>query len=43
MFDLDTSIHIVGHVLVVICAEDLLVICYLLDRASVHEISVLVT
>ena len=24
MFDLDTSIHIVGHVLVAVCVEDLL-------------------
>ena len=47
MFDLDISIHIVGHVLVVVCVEDFPdwwhLICYLLDQASVHEISALVT
>ena len=48
MFDLDTSIRIVGHVLVAVCVEDLpdwvaSLTCYLLDRASVHEISALVT
>ena len=40
MFDLDTSICIVVHVLVAVCAS---LICYLLNRAIVHEISALVT
>ena len=48
MFDLDTSIHIVGTCthsgwcrrLSILVAS---FICYLLDRASVHEISTLVT
>ena len=47
MFDLDTSIRIVGHVLVAVCVEDFRLVasltCYLLDRASIHEISALVT
>ena len=47
MFDLDTSIHIVGHVLVADCVEDFRLvafhICYLLDRANVHEILALMT
>ena len=48
MFDLDTSIHIVGHeARSSLCRipSSLVAfhICYLLDRASVHEISTLVT
>ena len=34
MFDLDTSIHIVGHVLVVVCVEDLPDQWYLLYATS---------
>ena len=41
MFYLDTSIHIVGHVLVVGCVEDFQ-IGGISDRASVHEILALV-
>ena len=47
MFDVDTFIHIVGHVLVAVCVEDLPnwrhLLCYLLYHASVHEILALVT
>ena len=48
MFDLDTSIHIVGHALVEVCVEDLpdwwhLIYATSLNHASVHEISALVT
>ena len=48
MFNLDTSIHIVGHVIVAgLCRRPSKLvafhICYLLDRASVHEISTPVT
>ena len=46
MFDLNTSIHIVGLVIVAVCVEDLPdwwhPLYALLDRASVHEISALV-
>ena len=34
MFDLDTSIHIVGHVLIVVCVEDLLYWWHLLYATS---------
>ena len=48
MFDLDTSIHIVGHVLVVVCVEDFpdwwhFIDATRLDHASVHESSALMT
>ena len=48
MFDLETSIHIVGHVLVArLCRRPSRLvefhICYLLDHANVHEISALMT
>ena len=48
MFNLDTSIHIVGHVLVADCVEDLLDWWHFIYATSlivpvIHEISALVT